>query len=149
VLIKNTQTIIGSIFGTVMLDNSFVPVEFLSAKCTNRFIELDTLNGSLNLYGICQPTISKIVFFEKQSFTQYPNPVESNLTLVSNLKLSSDISVDLFDSKGEKINSIYYSISFRESNIIEINSRSFMPGIYFWMIRNQISTFTGYFIKIK
>jgi hypothetical protein len=108
VLIKNTQTIIGSIFGTVMLDNSFVPVEFLSAKCTNRFIELDTLNGSLNLYGICQPTISKIVFFEKQSFTQYPNPVESNLTLVSNLKLSSDISVDLFDSKGEKINPIYY-----------------------------------------
>ncbi len=147
VMVKNIQSVIGSIYGTVLLDNSPTPVNFISAECTNRHIKLDTTNGSLNLYGICQPALSKIVLLENQFFNQYPNPVESNLTIVSNLKLSSGFSVDLFDNKGDKINPQEYAISQKGNSILEINISDFIPGIYFWMIRDELSSFTGYFIK--
>lgn len=76
----------------------------------------------------------------KSSFVIFPNPASNELNIVNNLK--QNFSVDIFNSKGEKLGLLNFS---EEKYKIEIDN--FEKGIYYLKIfNNQIST-TKIFIK--
>lgn len=77
----------------------------------------------------------------------YPNPFTSQISCeFLNLK-SGDVVLKIFNSMGKEIVSITKKTSSSDVSMISVDGSRFPPGIYYYRLENENTTFTGKLIK--
>ncbi|MCX7877285.1 MAG: YCF48-related protein [Ignavibacteria bacterium] len=73
---------------------------------------------------------------ELKLYQNYPNPFNSNTNISFSVKVKNLVTLDLFNLKGQKIQTLYSAITEAGNYSINLNSSALASGLYFCRIRS-------------
>jgi len=106
---------------------------------------IHTTNGGLTF-------INKELVLNPQKFIlnqNYPNPFNSSTIIEFEIKKSGDISIEIFDITGKKIDEIINGYYTNGKYSIKYNAENLNSGIYFYRLKTETMNLTKKFILIK
>ncbi len=78
----------------------------------------------------------------------FPNPATSEATLSFSIEAGRNVSVNLYSVTGSIIGNVYEGISVAGKNVVQINTSTFSPGIYFVELQiNNDVTYTKLLVQ--
>jgi hypothetical protein len=84
---------------------------------------------------------------DEKALQLYPNPVNTWLNIAFHSTVTSEISLDIFDIKGNKILVSKQRVEAKSDNKFKVNVGDLTPGIYMFVLHSAKNAFSGKFIK--
>ena len=131
---------IAEICGTVMIGERDVsPVDFVSFNWLDGHVEVDTLNGSITLKGVCMRDFSRNESFESTEMTINPNPVSQNFAIAVSSEEYGSFELNIYNLQGEEIdNRSWQSSDIFEENIL-IDTENYSNGAYIVILKSPVN----------
>jgi hypothetical protein len=82
-------------------------------------------------------------------YPNYPNPFHSTTTITYNLKKASEVTIEVFNSLGKKIETIISKRQDSGTHWIELNANGYASGVYFYRITVNSYSKVGKMLYIK
>ncbi|MFC2130180.1 T9SS type A sorting domain-containing protein [Bacteroidota bacterium] len=140
---ESQETVVAEIPGLVLLGDSMkTPLEINKFEILNTDINIETQDGSLEIYGICQPEISRIKLIEPLQVNLSPNPADMELTLNIKSREKGEHNIFVYNARGIELNNISWQGG-SVSKDINIDVSGYPSGLYFVKVQ------TGMFAEVK
>ena len=103
-------------------------------------MDMDVVEASANLgfwdnYMInCIPTFSFIPEIKKETFTIYPNPATTEINIICNQSLATEMQFSIFDAMGREVMNSFWPIGINE---LKVDVNKFVPGIYLLSLQSK------------
>jgi hypothetical protein len=145
---ESQEAVVTEIHGLVLLGNGTkTPLKINRFEILNSDINVKTEDGSLEIYGVCQPEMSRVTLFEPLYFDIIPNPVEESLNFRFRYLLESDISISIVNCMGNIVKK--YQTKLSNEREIELDVSDLASGIYFTTVKAGGQTQTEKFVILK
>jgi len=82
-----------------------------------------------------------------EELTVYPNPFNQQVTFIINLASSSEVSLEIFDVTGQKVETVYEGTMMAGQNRISWSDDAGKPGMYFYRLTAANNVNTGKLIR--
>ena len=134
---KTQETVIAEIPGLVLLGKKTkTPLKINKFEILNSNIKVELQDGSLEIYGVCEPGMSQIKLFEPLKVDIMPNPVEDILKFCFHPLIFNEVNISISNFLGCYVREfIINNNEFQNNNEVEINVSDFASGLYFATIR--------------
>ncbi|MFC2130274.1 T9SS type A sorting domain-containing protein [Bacteroidota bacterium] len=132
---ESQETVIAEIPGLVLLGDSMkTPLEINKFEILNSDINIETQDGSLEIYGICQPEISRIKLIQPLQVNLSPNPADMELTLNIKSRETGEHNIFVYNARGIELAHISWQGG-SASKDINIDVSGYPSGLYFVKIQ--------------
>ena len=102
--------------------------------------------GSPNQLNAVNPTEMASII---QNAKSYPNPFNPNTNISFSLKEKTDVTVDIYNLKGQKVITLFEGKMNKGTHSLSWNAKSQPSGIYLYNISSKQTTITGKMILLK
>lgn len=150
VKISDSDSILMEIVGTVLVGDTFTPIEITDFKWNNSNIEIDTIiNGSLETKG-CALKLMRVQYFDPSTFSILPNPANSNNI---EIKFEGDEegkhSLNVYNIQGIKFDSKDWFNAKNGKIDFKFNVSDYPNGVYYIVLRSPWNVITKQLMVIK
>jgi hypothetical protein len=143
------ESIITEIEGLVLLGNGTkTPIKITKFEILNTEMEVETQDGSLEIYGVCAPEISHIILIDPLEVRASPNPVTDNLKFELRYNTPMDISIILYNSLSQAVLKSEIGKD-KVQNDLELDVSHLPNGIYFATIKSGTEIITKQFVIMR
>jgi len=148
---ESQETIIAEIPGLVLLGKSKkTPLKINKFEILNSDINIETQDGSLEIYGVCQPEISQIKLIEPFKVDLMPNPAEDYVKLSFHAIIYNDVNISISNFMGNTVKNIILNADeLQKTNEAELDVSDLASGIYFATVRAGGQVQTEKFIILR
>jgi hypothetical protein len=147
--LKNSDTSLADILGTVLLGDSLTPIIFENFSISDPSIEIDNIiDGILTLQG-CAIKYSRIQSFSPPDFSISPNPASEDITLKTSGDANEPYKLEIFNSQGLLMESFYWQNKMYLNKEIKPDMTKYPSGIYSAVLKTQWYIIKQQFVIIK
>jgi hypothetical protein len=108
----------------------------------------ELFNRILNFFDI-YTDVPVLVEQASMNCKVYPNPVKTRATIQYNLPEDSQVSLEIFNSKGQKISQLLNGKQFEGVHSMQWNAEGMPAGIYYYSLRSGKQASTGKIVLFK
>ncbi|MFH1051349.1 MAG: T9SS type A sorting domain-containing protein [bacterium] len=141
---ETLETIVAEISGLVLLGkDTKTPLKINKFEILNSDINIETQDGSLEIYGVCQPELSQIELLEPLRVDLTPNPAEDLVKLSFHTIIENDVRISFSNYMGNTVKEFNLNVDvLQKTNEAELDVLDLPSGLYFATIRagGQIQT---------
>lgn len=134
--VLNDSSIFGN-FNSILFKPAFhIPPHLVTINDGEFFFNKSTTPPLLNIEK------SKINIGNYSLFNTYPNPFNPNIQFQFEIDFKSEISLEIYDIKGQKIKTVFNGSVEPGIQNFKWNAKSFSSGVYFSVLKNEFFTTT-------
>jgi hypothetical protein len=131
---ESQETVVAEIPGLVLLGSGTkTTLKINKFEILNSDINIKTEDGSLEIYGVCQPELSQITLFEPLDLIILPNPAEESVKFRFKTITASDILISISNYMGNIVKE--YKAKLSNEREIELDVSDLASGIYFATVK--------------
>ena len=145
--------IIGELIGDILLgwDSDTTSFNIENFVWLNNTVEVDSSNGILTTYGVCQSDLRRIINIGKEAMLIKPNPINDYFELIVKTGGIGQYNLAIYDELGDRVwNQSWISeIYGGEEMILTPDISEYPQGTYFAVFSTPFEVFTEKIIMIK
>ncbi len=82
------------------------------------------------------------IFEPSPDITVYPNPVQNNATISYYINGKCEVSLDIFNTNGKKVETVINSIQDKGKYLTQLNTSKYKSGVYFCRLSLNSQSFS-------